>query len=53
MRMRDKLNYIKEIAQGMYDWWINKSPYEDKERLANHLLTTELRRILNLFNEDE
>lgn len=52
MTKQEKLDQIKKIAQGMYDWWINKSPYTDVYNLAEHLLETELRRILRIFDEE-
>ena len=44
---------IKEIAQGMHDWWINKTPYTDVCELAEHLLGTELNRILWVLEDSE
>ena len=53
--IKEKLKEIKEIAQGMHDWWKSKTPYTDVYELAEHLLGTELNRILGVLedNEDE
>ena len=52
MTKQQKLDEIKQIANEMYDMWINKTPYTDVYHLAEHLLETELRRILYIFEED-
>ena len=49
----EKLEEIKDIAQGMYDWWVNKTQYTDVYELAEHLLGTELKRILWVLEEQE
>lgn len=51
--INEKLKEIKEIAQGMHDWWINKTPYTDVYELAEHLLGTELNRILWVLEDSE
>jgi len=51
--IKEKLKEIKEIAQGMHDWWINKTPYTDVYELAEHLLGTELNRILGVLEDSE
>lgn len=50
---QEKLKEIKDIAQGMHDWWINKTPYTDVCELAEHLLGTELNRILWVLEDTE
>lgn len=49
----EKLKEIKDIAQCMHDWWINKTPYTDVYELAEHLLGTELNIILRIFEDYE
>lgn len=49
----EKLKEIKDIAQGMHDWWINKTPYTDVNELAEHLLGTELNRILWVLEDTD
>ena len=39
------LTEIREIAEGMHDLWINKTPYTDMDNLVKHLLECELNRI--------
>ena len=46
----EKLKEIKDIAQGIHDWWINKTHYTDVNELAEHLLGTELNRIFIIMN---
>ena len=41
MTKQQKLDEIKQIANEMYDMWINKTPYTDVYHLAEHLLETE------------
>ena len=42
---------IKEIAEGMYDLWINKTKYTDIDNLVKHLLECELSRIIYKLDE--
>lgn len=42
---------IKEIAEGMHDLWINKTPYTDMDNLVKHLLECELNRIRYKLDE--
>lgn len=42
---------IKDIAEGMHDLWINKTPYTDMDNLVKHLLECELNRIRYKLDE--
>ena len=42
---------IKEIAEGMHNLWINKTPYTDRNNLVEHLLECELNRIRYKLDE--
>lgn len=46
-----KLEKIREIANGMHDMWINKTQHTGVYNLAEHLLKCELKRIINELNE--
>ena len=48
---KQTLTEIKEIAEGMHDLWINKTPYTDINNLAEHLLECELNRIRYKLDE--
>ena len=50
-RYKQTLAEIKKIAEGMHDLWINKTPYTDKNNLAEHLLECELNRIRYKLDE--
>ena len=49
--MKQTLTEIKEIAEGMHDLWINKTPYTDMDNLIKHLLECELNRIRYKLDE--
>ena len=49
--MKQTLIEIKEIAEGMHDLWINKTPYTDIDNLVEHLLNCELNRIRYKLDE--
>ena len=50
-KLKQTLTEIKEIAEGMHDLWINKTPYTDINNLAEHLLECELNRIRYKLDE--
>ena len=49
--MKQTLTEIKEIAEGMHDLWIDKTPYTDMDNLVKHLLECELNRIRYKLDE--
>ena len=49
--LKETLAEIKEIAEGMHDLWINKTPYTDMDNLVKHLLECELNRIRYKLDE--
>ena len=49
--LKKTLIEIKEIAEGMHDLWINKTPYTDINNLVEHLLECELNRIRYKLDE--
>ena len=50
-KLEQTLIEIKEIAEGMHDLWINKTPYTDMDNLVKHLLECELNRIRYKLDE--
>lgn len=50
-KYKECLTEIKEIADGMHDLWINKTPYTDIDNLVKHLLECELNRIRYKFDD--
>lgn len=48
---KQALQEIRDIANGIHDWWINKTKYTDVYELAEHLLTTEFNRIIDEIDE--
>ena len=50
-QLKQTLTEIKEIAEGMHDLWINKTPYTDMDNLVKHLLECELNRIRYKLDE--
>lgn len=50
-KLKQALTEIKEIADGMHDLWINKTPYTDIDNLVVHLLECELNRIRYKFDD--
>lgn len=50
-KLEQTLTEIKEIAEGMHDLWINKTPYTDRNNLVEHLLECELNRIRYKLDE--
>ena len=50
-QLKQTLIEIKEIAEGMHDLWINKTPYTDMDNLVKHLLECELNRIRYKLDE--
>ena len=50
-KFKQTLIDIKEIAEGMHDLWINKTPYTDMDNLIKHLLECELNRIRYKLDE--
>ena len=50
-QLKQTLQEIKEIAEGMHDLWINKTPYTDMDNLVKHLLECELNRIRYKLDE--
>ena len=50
-KLKQALQEIKEIADGMHDLWINKTPYTDIDNLVKHLLECELNRIRYKFDD--
>lgn len=50
-RYKQTSTEIKEIAEGMHDLWINKTPYTDMDNLIKHLLECELNRIRYKLDE--
>ena len=50
-KLEQTLTEIKEIAEGMHDLWINKTPYTDMDNLVKHLLECELNRIRYKLDE--
>ena len=50
-KLKQTLTEIKEIAEGMHDLWINKTPYTDMDNLVKHLLECELNRIRYKLDE--
>ena len=51
LKLKQTLTEIKEIAEGMHDLWINKTPYTDMDNLVKHLLDCELNRIRYKLDE--
>ena len=51
VKYKQILAEIKEIAEGMHDLWINKTPYTDMDNLVKHLLECELNRIRYKLDE--
>ena len=51
LELKQTLAKIKEIAEGMHDLWINKTPYTDMDNLVKHLLECELNRIRYKLDE--
>ena len=50
-KLKQTLAEIKEIAEGMHDLWINKTPYTDMDNLVKHILECELNRIRYKLDE--
>ena len=50
-KLKQTLAEIKEIAEGMHDLWINKTPYTDINNLVKHILECELNRIRYKLDE--
>ena len=50
-KLEQILTEIKEIAEGMHDLWINKTPYTDINNLVEHLIECELNRIRYKLDE--